>query len=408
MDPIRVLFVSQHFYPETFRVNEIATQLSHRGFIVDVLTGLPNYPEGKIYKGFESAGFKRCVWGDISIFRLPIVLRRTANSFWLSLNYLSFIFAGLLFGPYILRKKKYDVIFCYATSPFIQVIPAIFLKWIKRAKLVVNVQDLWPESISATGHIRNRFILLIIRYVVDWIYRKSDSLLVQSKAFEKLIKKRCPSAAIQYWPNSVDTFFISEDYKKCEITHDFENKFSVLFAGNIGKAQSIDVILNAAIALRKYSEIEIIFAGDGSAKDFLLNAIGDNQLTNVHWIGRYPLDAMPHLLRKASVLLVALSDQKIFSMTVPNKVQAYLAVGKPIIGSLNGEGAQVIMDAQAGYAVPAGNSEALAEVILKMSRMNVEELRLMGENGREYFFENYENNMLIDELINIFDKQIKN
>jgi glycosyltransferase involved in cell wall biosynthesis len=405
---MKILIFSQHFYPESFRVNEIAENLVNRGIKVDVVTGCPNYPNGKIYPNYKRFSFKKEFWRGMSIFRLPIFLRGRASVIELFFNYLSFVISGIFLTPILLRRKKYDLIFCYATSPFIQVIPAIFMAWVKGCKLVVNVQDLWPESLSATGYIKNHLILKFVDVVVNWIYKNSNVLLAQSNAFKKNIQEKIKNVNVIYWPNSVDSFFISDEYKKGEITHNFENKFSVLFAGNIGKAQSIDTILKAAVALRKYFEIEIIFAGDGSAKDSLLKAIRDNQLTNVHWIGRYPLDAMPDLLRKASVLLVTLSDQKIFSMTVPNKVQAYLAVGKPIIGSLNGEGAQVITDAQAGYVVPAGNSEALAEVILKMSRMNVEELRLMGENGREYFFENYENNMLIDKLINIFDKQIKN
>ncbi len=408
MNSIRALIFSQHFHPESFRVNEIARYLLDCGYEVDVVTGVPNYPSGKIYPGYKKISFKKEVWCGVSIYRLPIFLRGRASAFRLFLNYFTFVVYGILFAPIFLRKKQYDVVFCYATSPFIQVIPAIFISWIKGCKLVVNVQDLWPESLSATGYVKNKLILGVVDVIVNWIYKNSDVLLAQSNSFKKHIQEKIPNANVIYWPNSVDSFFLSEDYKKCEVTHDFENKFSVLFAGNIGKAQSIDTILNAAVALRKYSEIEIVFAGDGSAKDSLLKAIEGNQLTNVHWIGRYPLDVMPDLLRKASVLLVALSDDKIFSMTIPNKVQAYLAVGKPIIGSLNGEGAQVITDAKAGYAVPAGNSEALAEAILKMSQMSFEERQLMGTNGREYFFKNFENNMLVNELINVFKQQIKN
>jgi hypothetical protein len=257
---MKVLIFSQHFYPESFRVNEVAKNLVERGIEVDVVTGTPNYPGGKIYPNYKRFPFKKEVWQGMSICRLPIFLRGRASAIELSFNYLSFVISGIFLTPVLLRRKKYDLIFCYATSPFIQVIPAVFISWIKGCKLVVNVQDLWPESLSATGYIKNQLILRLVEAVVDWIYKNSNILLAQSNSFKNHIQEKVKNANVIYWPNSVDLLFISKEYKKGEITHNFENKFSVLFAGNIGKAQSIDTILKAAVALRKYSEIEIIFA----------------------------------------------------------------------------------------------------------------------------------------------------
>lgn len=407
MSSIRLLVVSQHFYPEIFRINEVVTGLLNRGVSIDVFTGLPNYPHGKIYPGYEKSSLKAEKWNGVTIYRVPIFLRGNASTLSLLVNYISFILSAVFFSPFLLYKNKYNIIFCYATSPFIQVVPAIFLSWIKGARLIVNVQDLWPESISATGHIKNKLILRAIDYLVNWIYKKSDLLLVQSRSFETLIRAKYSSAPILYWPNSVESIFLEGSNVDIKIDYDFSKKFTVLFAGNIGRAQSIETIVSAAEILKWNENIDILFVGDGSNKDFLLGSIKEKKLSNIYWLGSYPLEAMPSLFAKASVLLASLSNQEIFSLTIPNKIQAYLAAGKPIIACMNGEGARIIELAGAGYAVPANASNALASTILHMSQMSSDELSKMGERGRVYFYQNFENNFLLNRLINIFENQIK-
>jgi hypothetical protein len=257
-------------------------------------------------------------------------------------NYLSFAFWGALIGPFLIRKRPVDVIFVYGISPILQAIPAIFFKWQKRAKLVVWVQDLWPESLEATGFVKNRMILALVGRVVKWIYSQADSVFVQSKAFIEPVAQLCPREKIVYYPNSAEDAVASTgDERDCAIP-ELKHYFSVVFAGALGTAQALDVILDAAERLRSEREIRFFLVGHGSRADWASAQIEARQLTNVVLVGRYPIEAMPGIFAHASVLLVTLTDDPIFARTVPSKVQSYLAAGRPIVGCINGEGARVI------------------------------------------------------------------
>ncbi|MDG4476050.1 glycosyltransferase family 4 protein [Thiovibrio frasassiensis] len=395
---MQVLIVSQYFYPENFSINDVAGTLLEKGIEVEVLTGKPNYPCGEIFAGYRAWGCQQDTHRGININRIPI-LPRGRGGWWLALNYLSFILAGLLFAPWMLRKKRFDVIFIYAPSPILQAIPAIFLGWLKRCPVVLWVQDLWPESLSATGYVRNRAVLKLVERVVRFIYRHVDLLLVQSRAFEGPVCALASGTPIEYCPNSVgDTFAISATNETPSVEGLGEG-FSVMFAGNIGAAQAVGVIVEAASFLREYVDIHFVVLGDGSSRESMLKEVRQRGLTNLHLPGRFPVETMPGFMQKASVLLVTLADQPIFAATVPNKVQAYMAAGKPIIACLNGEGARLVVEAKAGLAIPAEDSMALADAILYLYKHSPEERAKMGENGRRYYQEHFAHDRLIDQLI---------
>jgi len=398
---MRVLVVSQYFSPEVFRINEVVQSLVVKGAAVDVLTGNPNYPEGKIFAGYSAWGGKTEQVLGAAVYRVPIFPRGERGALRLALNYLSFVISGLLFGPWLLRTRRYDVVFVYGVSPIFLAIPAVFLAWLKGRKLVVWVQDLWPESLAATGYVRNPRVLRAVEWVVRWIYRHTDLLLVQSRAFEASVAALSPAKPIVYYPNSVDATFAeppSPDVALPDVPA-LDEGFAVVFAGNVGVGQAVEVIVEVAVLLKDVPAIRFVVFGQGSRWDWMREQAQVRGLTNLHLPGRFPINTMPGLMQKAGALLVTLADEPIFAMTVPNKVQAYMAAGRPILACLNGEGARLVAEAQAGLSVPAQDAKALAAAVLQLYRMPAEERAQLGANGRRYFKAHFDHDKLVDELM---------
>ncbi len=402
---MRLLIFSQYFWPETFGINCLARALADRGQKLSVLTGKPNYPEGRIFEGYSFSGIQREHHDGIEVVRVPLIPRGSRSSLGLALNYLSFILSGYILAPFALRGRRFDIVFVYAPSPLLQALPAIFLAWLKRAPLVVWVQDLWPESLAATGFIHNRFVLRVVEIAVRYIYRHSDLILIQSEAFRSPVSKMTRDARkIRYFPNSADAIVLQHHMEEKESAPDglvsaIQDNFSVVFTGNVGTAQSVETIIEAADRLRGYPGICFFVVGSGSRLDWLAAEVRLRKLNNIVLTGRLPVSAMPSVLTAASVLLATLSDEPIFTYTIPSKVQTYLAAGRPIIVCMNGEGARVLREARAGIACGAGDAVALAEAVLQMQRLTPQERTQLGENGQRYFAEHYESEKLIEQLI---------
>lgn len=399
---MRVLVVSQYFWPEGFRINEVVRSLVEKGVDVDVLTGKPNYPEGTVFNGYRAGGCQVESWAGATVYRVPLFPRGARSAWRLVLNYLSFVVTGLVFGPWLLRKRQYDVVFVYGLSPILLAIPALFLAWIKGRKVIVWVQDLWPESLSATGYVRNRRALRAVEWVVRWIYRHTDLLLVQSRAFEAPVAALAPGKPIAYYPNSVDATFAelpSPDVALPDVSA-LDEGFAVVFAGNVGAGQAVEVMVEAAALLKDVPQIRFVVFGQGSRWDWMREEVQIRGLTNLHLPGRFPVNTMPGLMQKAGALLVTLADEPIFAMTVPNKVQAYMAAGRPILACLNGEGARLVADeAQAGFSVPVQDAKALAAAVLQLYQMPAEDRARLGTNGRRYFKAHFDHDKLVDELM---------
>jgi glycosyltransferase involved in cell wall biosynthesis len=395
----RLLIVGQYFWPESFGINEITRTLVEKGLEVEVLTGKPNYPEGALHAGYRIWGCNQERFHGATVYRVPLTPRGKASGLKLATNYLSFVFFGMVSGPWLLRGRTFDVIFVYGVSPILQAIPAIFLGWLKGCPVVLWVQDLWPESLSATGHLRQKPALKLVEMIVRFIYRHVDLLLVQSEAFIRPVSELASGTPVKYHPNSADgSLSIPTEVAAPEVPG-LGCGFSVVFAGNIGTAQSVDVIVEAAALLKQHTDVHFVVLGDGSRRDWMLNEARERKLTNLHLPGRLPVDMMPGIMHEASVLLVTLADQPIFAATVPNKVQAYMAAGRPIIACLRGEGARLVIAARAGLAVPAEDGPALAEAVLQLQRMSITEREEMGRNGRVYFREHFDHDRLVDRLI---------
>lgn len=401
---MKVLLWSQYFWPENFRINELAAALQLGGMQVTVLTGKPNYPQGVIFPGYRSIGIRRERYAGAQVVRVPLVPRGSGSPLRLAINYLSFIVSGYVLAPFALRGQECDVVFVYAPSPLLQALPAVFLARLKRAPLVIWVQDLWPESLPATGFVRNRWALTVVEAVVRHIYRHADSILIQSEAFREPVARLAGDPRkIRYYPNTAEAVVDgSARIGDSGLVSEMRRGFSVVFAGNIGAAQSMETVLTAAERLGPHSDIRFFVVGSGSREAWLRQEIVYRRLGNVLLPGRLPPADMPAVFAAASALLVTLGDAPALALTIPSKLQAYLAAGRPVIASLNGEGARIVREAQAGFACPAENGEGLAAAVLRLYGLTPEERSRLGENGRRYFSEHFEPKRRVRELIEHF------
>jgi glycosyltransferase involved in cell wall biosynthesis len=399
---MRVLVLSQYFWPESFRINELVTALNAKGVEVEVLTGKPNYPDGKFFSGYRAWGCTRELFHGVPLHRVPL-MPRGRGALRLALNYLSFILSGLVFAPWLLRGRCFDAIFVFAPSPILQAIPAIWLGWLKKCPVLLWVQDLWPESLSATGHVTHPRALKAVEYVVRWIYRKVNLLLVQSRAFMPRVQTLAEDTPVVYYPNS----FLEEEPGAARLDVDcpgFDCGFPVLFAGNLGTAQAVDVVLEAAMLLGDEPDIRFVMVGDGSRRDWMMRQAAERGLGNLVFPGRFPVEVIPALMGRAAALLVTLADTEIFSLTIPSKVQAYMAAGRPIVACLNGAGAEVVEEAGAGVTVPAEDGAALARAIRALHAQPEAARVAMGARGRRYYEEHFSHEKLVDELIAHLDQ----
>ena len=397
---MKILITTQYFYPENFRINDFAFKMVKRGHDVSVITGIPNYPEGKVF-GVHKLLAAENIEG-VMVYRVPLIPRGKSRSIELALNYLSFLISALIFGPFLLRKVKPDIVFCANYSPATVGLIGVLFSRLKKAPLFLWVQDLWPDSLAATGAVQSDFILSGIDRIVRWIYRKSDLIFVQSKAFFDSIITLYPSGIdkIKYFPNwAEDTFMNHDDSSDQSFVNLLpEGKFIIMFAGNLGVAQSLSTIVRAAVETRDYP-IHWVFLGDGRQKGWLKEAVADAGLQhNVSILGRYPLEDMPGFFKLADVMLVTLKRDPAFAMTVPGKIQSYLSNGKPILSSLDGAGAAVIEESRAGVNVDAEDFKGLADAARRMSMLSRKDLDRMSSNANDYYVKNFDVDVLLSQF----------
>jgi len=397
---MKILVVTQYFWPENFRINDLVLGLKERGHEVNVLTGVPNYPGGRFFTGYNFFGPLFETYKDIPVRRVPLIPRGNGSRIRLVFNYFSFVFFACLSGP-LRRLGSVDLIFIYEPSPITVCLPALLLKKLKSAPVIFWMQDLWPESLSATGAISSIKILKIVDMLVRFIYRRCDRILVQSRAFiEPVNLKSGDQNRILYFPNSAEELYkpvkLESNASECKM---MPNGFCVTFAGNIGVAQDFGTILNAAERLKDHREINWVIIGDGRIFSWIQRQVIERDLSEtVHLLGRYPAEAMPRFFALSDVLLVTLKKEPIFALTIPSKVQSYLACAKPIIAALDGEGARVVEEAGAGVTCPAENPKALAEAVLNLYNVSKADRKEMGKKGRSYFEKHFERKMLLDRL----------
>jgi glycosyltransferase involved in cell wall biosynthesis len=398
---VRLLVVTQYFWPETFRVNDLVEGLVARGHEVTVLTGRPNYPEGRIFDAYrrDPAAFSR--FAGAEVLRVPL-RPRGKGSLRLVLNYASFVFWGCLLGPWKLRGRRFDAIFFWETSPITSALPAILLRRLKRAPLAMWVLDLWPETLSAVGVVRSQSVLNMVGWLVAFIYRRCALILAQSRAFFANIEKWSgDTSRIRYFPGWAEPLF-AVDPASVAVAPEMAalpRGFTVVFAGNIGEAQDFPAILDAFEQLRGRPDIRLVILGDGRAADHVRAEIARRGLGDtVVMLGKHPIERMPSFFRGADALLVSLKPDPIFAMTIPGKVQAYLASGIPLLGMLDGEGARVIVESGAGFACAAGDGAGLARIVAQAADLPESQREAMGLSGRDYGRREFDRDTLIDRL----------
>lgn len=397
---MKILIVCQYFWPENFRINDLALGLQERKHQVEVLTGLPNYPAGALFPGYAFFNHRRDDFNGIPVFRAPLVPRGNGGSLRLSLNFISFAISASFWGLYYCRKK-YDIILVYEPSPITVLIPALTLRLTKRTPIMFWMQDLWPESLSATGAVKARLILKSVELMVRLLYKGCDLILAQSKAFIPAIKRLGgESNRIVFYPNSAEKLYrplvVADDVPEGKL---IPKGFRVTFAGNIGAAQDFQTILSAAEKLKHIKDIHFIILGDGRMFSWVKEHVQRCGLEKtVHLLGRYPADAMPRFFALSDALLVTLKKDPIFALTIPSKIQSYLACAKPVIAALDGEGARIVEEAGAGIACPAESPTALSDAILQLYRLPDDRLKAMGSSGRDYFENHFEREFLLDKL----------
>lgn len=398
---MRILIVSQYFWPENFRINDLVDELAGRGHDVTVLTGEPNYPEGHLYPDYcaNPQAFRR--FGEVPVIRVPIVPRGNSN-LRLILNYASFALSASLLGIWKLRNQPFDAIFVFQTSPVTAALPAILLRHLKRAPMLMWVLDLWPDTLSAVGVVTSPRLLSIVAGLVRFIYKRCDRILIQSRAFEpKVAALIGGNGGIRYFPGWAEAVF-KADSEPTPLAGEFTpyaSHFKVLFAGNIGEAQDFPAILDAVDILRHRSKLLWIVIGDGRAAPLVRQEIARRGLQDkIVLLGRHPLQRMPSFFASADALLVSLRKEPIWSMTIPGKVQSYLAAGKPLLGMLDGEGGRVIAEAGAGLVAPAGDSCGLASNVERLIEMDTLARAQMGQNGTRYGEREFDRAILVNAL----------
>ena len=326
---MRILIVTQYFWPENFRINDLVSDLVIRNHQVTVLTGVPNYPTGKTDTGFSENSSKYNEYQGAEVVRVPMVVRGKSN-IQLVLNYLSFALMASTVGVYKLRKKAFDVVFAFEPSPITVGLPAILLRRLKKSPLIFWVLDLWPNTLRAIGVVRSELILKTIGLLVSFIYKRCDLILGQSKSFLPEIQSYSGDKRVEYFPSWAESLFQPpESSGRSIVSHTY---FNVMFAGNVGEAQDIPSIINAVELLREDSRIHWTIVGDGRMFYWLEQEVNQRGLNeSISLVGRHPVEKMPEFFQQADVLLVSLKNAPVFSMTIPGKLQAYLMAGKPIL-----------------------------------------------------------------------------
>ncbi len=396
---MRIVLVTQWYHPEPVKViSGCAEALSELGHDVTVLTGFPNYPSGRLFEGYRMRVYQRETINGVHVVRVPLYPSHDNSAFRRILNYVSFAFFASLFGPFLIRRS--DVVHVYL-SP----LTAGWAGWILGRSwgvpITCEIQDMWPETLAATGMIRSEKLLRTVAWFAQRLYGCTAAIRVITEGFSaNLQKKGIPAEKIHVIPNwaeACDCKAIAAD-RELACKDAFLGRFTIMFAGNIGEAQHLENVLDAAGLLLQISEIQFVFVGDGVDLERLQTIKRDRKLENVRFLGRYPQEEMPRLFALADVLLVHLKDDPLFRITIPHKTYSYMASGKPVLAAVGGDVAETITRAHAGLVCAAGDPGALAEKVLEFWRMSSDERQLMAENGKRFVQESHNRTHIATQL----------
>ena len=391
---MKILVICQYYYPEPFRIKDICEEMVKRGHEVHVVTGYPNYPEGELYPGYGKGKRIDETINGVKVHRCFTIPRKT-GAIYRFLNYYSYSISS---ARYVKSKScvaedgsDFDVVFCNQLSPVMMAEAAVAYKKRKKAPTVMYCLDLWPESLIAGGIKKESFIYKVFYRISKRLYRNMDKILITSRKFSDHLSQEfgIDDKRIQYLPQYAEGIFEEIEPEKESDSYDF------MMAGNIGEIQSIETILKAAMLLKE-EPVTFHIVGGGTDLQRLEKMKDQLDIQNVIFYGRRPVEEMPDFYKKADAMLVTLKADPVLSLTLPGKVQSYMAVGKPIIGAINGETRDIIESAKCGYCGPAEDDKALAENIKKfISCKNQIE---MGRNARNYYEKHFDERLFMDKL----------
>jgi len=400
-----ILVISQYFYPEQFRINDICTEWVKRGYKVTVVTGIPNYPQGKYYDGYGIFKKRKETYNGIDIIRIPLIPRGN-NAIMLALNYLSFVVSGFFWKAF--TKIKADYVFIFEVSPMSQALPGVWYAKKREIPCYLYVTDLWPENVEIVAGIKNKGILKAIGVMVDYIYKRCDRIFTSSESFIQAIADRGTDRnKLEFWPQYAEDYYKPVERSNANVPEiPQDGIFNIIFAGNIGFAQGLDVLPEAAKILKESNTIvRFNIVGDGRFKDILKASVEENDVSNFfNFIDKQPAKRIPEFMAVSDATLISLSKSKVFSITLPAKTQSCLACGVPVIVSADGEIQNVINKAGAGVCSNAGDARGLAENIMKLVNLPDEKNKEMGRSAVNYYKENFDKEMLLTRMDKWFSK----
>ena len=383
---IRLLLLTQWFDPEpTFKGLVFARELLKQGFEVEVVTGFPNYPGGKLYPGYKVKFFQREWIDGVKVTRLPLYPSHDQSAVGRILNYASFAVTSLIYGLFC--AKRPHVIYAYH-PPLSVGVAAALIRVFRRIPVVYDVQDMWPDTLQATGMFTNKRGLKIVSTLCDWVYLRVDQLVVLSPGFKRLLIERKVSEAkievIYNW--SAENSRPVRQARPSDSPLLSKGKFHILFAGNMGKAQALETILEAAFLLQEEApNLNFVFLGSGVEREKLRRIAEDRSLNNVVFLPPVSIDEVGKYFEIADVLLVHLKNDTLFTSTIPSKTQAYMAAGKPILMAVNGDAADLVRESGGGVVAEPENARSIADAALSLQRINIDRRNVMGENGRIFY-----------------------
>ena len=404
--PKRILVVSQHYWPESFRINDIADGFKEREYEVEVLCGIPNYPAGQFFDGYGLRKNRRQNIDGVKIRRCFEIKRGSNSNIRIFLNYISFPISSVFSLPYLLRQK-YDKIFLYNTSPVMMAYTGIVLGRLKKIETIMYVLDLWPENLYSVLNIKSKFLRVVAQRVSNWHYRKTDKLIANSQKLQSLLIERTgkDESKVTYIPQFCEKVFevsVTDE----ELVNRFSNSFNLLFTGNISPAQSFETVISAAkiVKSKGFKDIKWIIVGDGMSREWLEGEVKKAGLSDCFiFIGRVSIEDIPKYTHIADGLFACLSKTELLDCTIPAKVFSYYAAGRPLILAMSGEIQQILQESGAGYIVDSEDSDSLAEAVVKLYRSSEKERTSMGEAAKDYYYKHFERNMNMSKLIDFIE-----
>ena len=396
-----ILVISQYFYPETFRINDMCQEWVKRGYKVTVITGIPNYPMGKFFNGYGYTKKRKEVWNGVNIIRIPLI-PRGSSAVGMVANYLSFTASG--FVKNLFTRIKADYVFTFEVSPMTQ---ALIGCWYAKKHHVLHylyVQDLWPENVETVTGIRNPLIIKPIDKMVDYIYKNTDEIFATSPSFVEAIcnrKVRVSREKVHYWPQYAEDFYVPCEKKLISEIPD-DDSFKIVFTGNIGTAQGLQILPETA-ELLKDENVRFVIVGDGRYLEEFKKDIQNHGVTEKFtMIPRQPAERIPEILAACDAAFLSFQDDELWSKTIPAKLQSYMACGMPVFASARGETVRVIGEAECGLCSEIGDAEGLAENIRAMKEMPLLKVNDMRNNARNYCEKYFEKKILMDEMDKYF------